>query len=168
MGDNLDLVCRAKRGDTDAFAELYSYLYGDLYRFAIYTLKNTADAEDAVSETVTDAYVSIGKLRDEQAFRGWIFRILTNKCRDRLRERAKKICELDEAVAVEIQGSSADENVAVRQSFFELNEDERIIIAMHVFGGYKSREIAAILGMNENTVRSKESRGLKKMEKRLG
>jgi RNA polymerase sigma-70 factor (ECF subfamily) len=39
---------------------------------------------------------------------------------------------------------------------------------MHVFGGYRSREIAAILGMNENTVRSKESRGLKKMEKRLG
>ena len=61
-----------------------------------------------------------------------------------------------------------EEHILVRKLFFELEEEERLIIAMHVFGGYKSREIAQILQMNENTVRSKESRGLKKMAGKMG
>ena len=51
----------------------------------------------------------------------------------------------------------------MRKLFFELADEERLIISMHQFAGYTSREIAAILHMNENTVRSKESRALKKM-----
>ena len=42
------LVKRAKRGDTAAFAELYGTIYKRLYRFALYTLGNTQDAEDVV------------------------------------------------------------------------------------------------------------------------
>ncbi|MDE6968361.1 MAG: sigma-70 family RNA polymerase sigma factor, partial [Eubacterium sp.] len=49
----------------------------------------------------------------------------------------------------------------------ELAPEERMIIAMHVFAGYTSREIAKQLHMNENTVRSKESRALKKMRDKL-
>lgn len=48
------------------------------------------------------------------------------------------------------------------EAVFELADEERLIISMHQFAGYTSREIAAILHMNENTVRSKESRALKK------
>ena len=38
-----------------------------------------------------------------------------------------------------------------------------MIISMHLFAGYTSKEIAELLKMNENTVRSKESRALKKL-----
>ena len=55
------------------------------------------------------------------------------------------------------------ECIQVRRLFFELSDEERLIISMHQFAGYTSREIAEILNMNENTVRSRESRGLKKM-----
>lgn len=55
----MKLVRRAKRGDVDAFAELYAGIYKDMYRFALYTLRNTSDAEDAVSDAVTDAFASI-------------------------------------------------------------------------------------------------------------
>lgn len=51
----------------------------------------------------------------------------------------------------------------IRQEFFRLSDEERMIISMHLFAGYKSHEIASILHMNENTIRSKESRALKKM-----
>ena len=60
-----------------------------------------------------------------------------------------------------------EEHILVRKLFFELADEERLIIAMHVFGGYKSHEIARLLKMNENTVRSKESRGLKKLAGKL-
>jgi RNA polymerase sigma-70 factor (ECF subfamily) len=55
----------------------------------------------------------------------------------------------------------------VRNAFFELESQERMILAMHLFLGYKSKEIADFLKMNENTVRSQESRALRKLEKKL-
>lgn len=163
MENYLQLVKRAKRGDTEAFAELYEGIYENMYRFALYTLRNTADAEDVVSEAVTDAFVSIRKLRSEEAFRSWIFQILSNKCKDKLREYTKKTSELEEAVSKACRIQGPEEGAIVRKLFFELADEERLIIGMHLFCGYKSREIAEILHMNENTVRSKESRGLKKM-----
>ena len=54
MIQNLQQIKKAKSGDVDAFAALYSEIYLDLYRFALYSLRSPADAEDAVSETVID------------------------------------------------------------------------------------------------------------------
>ncbi len=177
MEDYLKLVKAARRGDAQAFAALYEEVYEDMYRFALYTLKNTQDAEDVVSEAVTAAFASIKKLRSAQAFHSWIFQILSNKCKEQLREYARKTVSLEErrengseeVVGLLSQASSGDleDHILVRKLFFELEDDERLIIAMHVFRGYKSREIAEMLQMNENTVRSKESRGLKKMAGKL-
>ena len=63
------LVKRAKRGDVDAFGELYQRIYKKLYAYALYTLKNPEDAEDAVSQAVVDAYQSIGQLKKTRRFR---------------------------------------------------------------------------------------------------
>ena len=151
MENYLKLVRQAKCGDVDAFARLYAGIYEDMYRFALYTLRNASDAEDAVSDAVTDAFALIRKLRSEDAFKSWIFRILSNKCKDKLRE----------------SGPEMTECIQVRKLFFELADEERLIISMHQFAGYTSREISEILHMNENTVRSKESRALKKMKQQL-
>ena len=70
MEKKLQLVKQAKQGSAEAFAELYREIYQNLYRFALYMLGNPADAEDAVSDTVADAWVTIGKLRSEEAFEG--------------------------------------------------------------------------------------------------
>ena len=81
MEENRELVKQAKLGKKEAFAELYETVYEDMYRFALYVLKDRDDAEDAVAETVADAFESIWKLRKEEAFRAWIFKILSNKCK---------------------------------------------------------------------------------------
>ena len=167
MEVNIIEVKKAKRGDAAAFAGLYQQVYADLYRFALYTLKNKTDAEDAVSETVVDAFASIGRLRQAEAFKGWIFRILYNKCKDKLREYTKKELELPEDYREVPATEKIDDGAVVRALFFELGEEERLIISMHLFAGYTSKEIAKLLGINENTVRSKESRALKKLAKKL-
>lgn len=167
MENYLKKVKLAKRGNVDAFAELYEEVYEGMYRLALYTLRNTSDAEDAVSEAVTDAFASIRKLRTEEAFKSWIFRILSNKCKDKLREYTRKNEELKEDIPETEPETGVAECVLIRNTFFELEDEERLIISMHRFAGYTSREIAEILHMNENTVRSKESRGLKKMAGKL-
>jgi RNA polymerase sigma factor (sigma-70 family) len=151
------------------FITLYEGIYQDLYRFALYTLRNVQDAEDVVGDTVADAYAGFGKLRNKDAFHSWIFKILSNKCKRKLKEYVSKTVELPEELSEEISGEHTDmeENYQVRQAFFRLDEEERMIISMHIFAGYTSRETAKILHKNENTIRSRESRALKKMEQML-
>ena len=60
-----------------------------------------------------------------------------------------------------------DQDMQVREAFFSLSDEERFIVAMQVFGGYKSKEIGLILHKNHNTVRSRLNRALKKMEEIL-
>ncbi len=52
----------------------------------------------------------------------------------------------------------------VRKAFFQLSDEERLILSMNLFGGYSSKEIGKELKMKDNTVRTKQRRALKKME----
>lgn len=167
MDKKLQLIRRAKRGDAEAFAELYQNIYQNLYRFALYMLGNPADAEDVVSDAVTDAFVTIGKLRSEEAFEGWVFRILSNKCRRKRKEYVNKPLEWKEEIGDMSGADDLIDNYHLRKVFGELEDEDRMIIGMHVFGGYTSREISEITGINANTVRSRESRALKKMAEKL-
>lgn len=167
MNTELLLVKRAKTGDAEAFAELYKNVYQNLYRFALYMLGNPADAEDAVGDTVADAWVTIGKLRTDEAFRGWLFRILSNKCKRKRKEYVDKPLEWIEEIGEKGSEDDLAERYELRRAFAELEETDRMIIGLHVFGGYTSREISEITGINANTVRSRESRALKKMAEQL-
>ena len=62
-------------------------------------------------------------------------------------------------------GDTREEYIEVRRAFLTMDEEDRMIVGMHVFGGYKTREIAQILAMNENTVRSREHRALQRIGK---
>ena len=59
------LIRRAQRGDVKAFSELYSRIYVELYKFALYTLKHPQEAEDAVSDTVKAAKYRIFFLSED-------------------------------------------------------------------------------------------------------
>ena len=69
------------------FSEMYETVYRDLYRYALCLMKNPQEAEDAVSEAVIAAYENIHKLKKEEAFKSWIFTILTNNFRNKRQHR---------------------------------------------------------------------------------
>lgn len=156
------MKCNAKE-----FAELYKNVYKDLYKFAFCIMKDPHDAEDVVSEAVIQAYSNIAQLRNADAFKSWMFRILYNICKKKLqKEQKRKTVEFesffkegDVAAPEKDYGLSID----VQKAFAILTEEEKMIVGLSVFGGYKSREIGQLLHMNENTMRSKRSRALAKM-----
>ena len=154
------------RCDSKTFAQMYEEIYVDLYRFALCMLKNQHEAEDAVSETVITAYENIRNLRKESAFKSWIFTILSNVCKKKMKQAAKEVHNGVEAMDEWLGAETPDYGIGtdIRRAFFILSEEEQMIVGMSVFGGYKSNEIGKILGMNSNTVRSKRSRALQKME----
>lgn len=161
------LLQRAKRGDTQAFADLYGRIYKDLYRFALCMMKHPQDAEDVVSETVILAYENLPKLRKAEAFGSWIFKILSNQCKTRLRQRTKVVSMEEAETEASIPEIDHAQNQDVRDAFQTLSEDERLIVGLAVLGGYQSPEIGEILHMPAGTIRSKQSRAMEKLRRVL-
>ena len=166
-------VKKAREGDADAFAELYSLVYKELYRIALINLNNNQhDASDVVSDTVLEAYSSIKKLRDEAAFKAWIIKILTAKIKNKQREYIERNNfrqDLDELDSVEQERSEEiDYNgLEIMEEFAKLGEEDRLVLSLSVVSGYKSEEIAGMLGMSANTVRSKAARAKIKLKQLL-
>ena len=152
-----ELVRKAKNGDTKAFSLLYAGVCKEMYKFALYMMKHTEDAEDAVSETVISAFENIAKLKNESSFKSWIFTILGN--------RGNHASE--EATPEAGHEPDYEQHFDVKEAFARLEEEERMILSYSVFAGYGSEEIAQVLEMNAATVRSKKSRALGKMRKML-
>lgn len=165
MDERRQLIEQAKAKDTHAFALLYEEIYEDLYRYAYYMLQNKQDAEDAVSEGVLAAFRGIHKLRKAEAFRGWMFQIVTNICKKKRKEYLKKTVELTEDMVEWTE--ETQESVDVKKALKLLTEEERQIVGMSVLAGYTSKEIGRILHMRPGTVRSKLSRSLEKMRRIL-
>lgn len=163
------LVEKAKSGDKTAFAKLYEQIYIELYRYARYMLSNVQDAEDVVSETIIDAYNGISHLRNNKLFKNWIFKILFIKCKCKMAEYYNKNMPLDDVSQLEVEALEMgyDEWIDLKIALNELSFEERCIVTYNIIGGYNSREIAKILDLNRNTVRSKLNRALDKIRLRM-
>ena len=156
--------------NADTFTKLYSEVAKDLYRLALYFLKNKEDAEDIVGETVLDAYRQIESLREESLFKNWIIKILTNKCKMKLKEYAlfkeepcESIVELSDEKVKRESYTNDFNKIELKELLMELENEERFIICLSVFEGYKGDEIAEFLGLKPATVRSKKQRALAKL-----
>lgn len=164
-----NLVVRAKKGDTHAFATLYEQIYKDLYRFAFCTMRDDVQAEDVVSAAVLHAFENIHKLRKASSFQSWMFQIVANECGRQFRLQAK-IIPYDSDEMFEAADPSAEDlagHLALKQAFATLGETERLIVGLNLFAGYSSREIARYLHKKEGTVRSAKKRALDKMRRFL-
>lgn len=153
----------ARAGDTGAFARLYEKVYKDMYRTALAGLRGSQDAQDAVSEAVLDAFGSMKKLRDIEAFRIWIFRILSTKIKKKQREYSMPqnvdVFEHEEMVSAQTDIYS----VEVNEALGKLSGEERLVISLCAVGGYTSEQIAGITGQKASTVRSRLSRARTKL-----
>ncbi|MCL1803954.1 MAG: RNA polymerase sigma factor [Eubacteriaceae bacterium] len=167
MAEEALLAAKARDGDMGAFGELYSIVYKDLYKYALYSLRNPDEAEDAVSDCISEAIKGIKGLRDESLFRKWIFTILYRTVKKRFKARYNSAVSI-ESFPFEITGDEGfDEGLAEAVSVYselsKLSADERQIVLLSVVGGYSGLEIAQMAKMPHGTVRSKLSRALAKL-----
>ncbi len=170
---DVELVRNAKAGNKESFARMYEYIASDLYKVALYTLGNTHDAEDVVSETFIEAYKGIKNLRNEESFKPWIMRILSIRCKRRIKGymESKGNIDLEELIGntaeeENIQDAYIERNL-VFSALMKLKQQERLIVVLSVIEGYSAGEIASMLKMPRGTVSSKLHRSLEKMKKAL-
>lgn len=160
------LVKKAKEGDSAAFSELYSFYCEDMFRYAVYMLKNRDDAEDCVQDAVLTAWKHIGALRDEALFKAWIFKILSNRCKAVLISQSKSPDALPDEFEPEAEdGADAFifEKSELREALCSLTPPDGQIVLLSVIGGFKSSELARIFNLPPGTIRSKQKRALEKL-----
>ena len=163
MKFTVDKVVKAQNGDKEAFSELYEEVGRDLYRIACYTLSNKDDAEDVVLETVEAAYKGIKRLRDPNRFGAWIMKILSNKCKAKIKDYAYNTVSLDDVKEIEAFSEDMDLNIDIQRALATLDFETKMIVLLTVFSGYKSAEIGNLFGLGGSTVRSRYRRALKKL-----
>jgi RNA polymerase sigma-70 factor (ECF subfamily) len=95
MDPEASLVERLKERDDRAFAEVYRDHNHLLLRLAMSIVRNKSTAEDLVQETWVSVLRSIDRFEGRSSFRSWIFTILVNKARTRLR-RDNRLVAFDE------------------------------------------------------------------------
>lgn len=162
-----NLIKAAKKGSPEAFGALYSLYAKELYRLALYTLKDTFDAEDAVQNAALSAFRKIGDLRKDESFKSWFFKILYNECMKIAGHKSRAFEVPSENCAVFTDEDCTSDETGVMDLLESLSPREKSIIILSVFEEYNSNEIAAILEMNSSTVRSTLSRLLKKLKTQL-
>lgn len=131
------LAAKARKGDIQAFGQLYEQVYTDLYRFALYTLGSREEAEDAVQETALQAFRGIGALKQPEAFRGWIFKILNARCSRGISQLVRQrnqtpIEELE--MSQEDFSPDADLSLRLRELLAGLDELDRRLVLLSVIG----------------------------------
>lgn len=159
------LVKRAQRGDEEAFISLMEECKMSFRRIAFGYLGNDEDVADAIQDTILDAFEHIGTLRKAEYFKTWVMRILINNC-TRTYRRNKKSVTLKENV--EIEGyDTGRADVEFKEMLMSLPEDSRSIFQLYFGEQFTTKEIAEILSLKENTVKSRIHRGKEQLRMSL-
>jgi RNA polymerase sigma-70 factor (ECF subfamily) len=162
------------RGQESAFTELVRRHEDRIFALALKMTGNRSDALDATQDTFIQCFRQAAKFRGESAFGTWLYRIGINSCRDLLRKRKRLPAledEVPEADPPSDRGPSIEDAVSarldLRTALAALNEDYREAVALHDLGGVPYEEIATMTGVSIGTVKSRISRGRKRLAELL-
>jgi RNA polymerase sigma-70 factor (ECF subfamily) len=179
------LVQRAQAGDRDALSALIQSQQTYVYSIAMSLMHNPADAADMTQEAFIRLMRSLGTYRAETKFTTWLYRLVTNICLDGLRRRGRPVDSLDEPSSgaagddaqsagdrladsdrwtqpeseVELRESAAE----VRAALDHLPPAQRLALTLHYFDDLRYEDIAEVMGLPLNTVKSHIRRGKERL-----
>jgi len=165
------LLQRVKAKDKEAFRVLYDQYANYAMRVAIAVTKSSALASDAVQETFIRVYYNIDKFKSGHPFEPWLYRILINEC-NRLLKKGSKVSYISDYIENGLDVSQEDkhnfeEYEELYRAIKDLDSKFRIPIVLKYLKGFKEAEIAEIMDININTIKSRLFKGRQKLKKVL-
>ena len=144
-----------------AFDQLVRKYQSPVRRFLLnLTLGNETLSDDLAQDTFLKAYEHITQFKGIASFQTWLFRIAYNVFYDYKRKKTELTRDQQPASSYT---SSASLKMDIRTALAQLKEDERACVTLQLIDGYSIDEIANILGMPANTVKSHLRRGKEKL-----
>jgi RNA polymerase sigma-70 factor (ECF subfamily) len=162
------LVERAAQGDQAAFGRLVALYQRPLVSFAYRYLGSREEAEDAAQDALVRVYVSLGRLREPQAFGGYLFATALNVCRRRGQRPQAAPLTAEAAPSVEAEALRRAERDRVAQAIAALPEQYRATVSLRAHEALSFAEVAAITGDTEGACRVRYHRAVEMLRVRLG
>jgi RNA polymerase sigma-70 factor (ECF subfamily) len=151
-----------RRGEPQVLAELLEQYGREIQGVAYLILRNRADAEDVLMDTLITALDRGSGLRDASAMRQWLLKIATNHALGR-RRRFGRVTWLEIAPDTASPSIDATERVALIQSLATLPIRTRAAVVLHYYADLPVADVAAVMGTSENTVKSQLRTGLARL-----
>jgi RNA polymerase sigma-70 factor (ECF subfamily) len=152
-----ELVERAQRGESEAFADLFHAHKARIYSICLRMTNNTAQAEDLTQDAFLQVFRKLSTFKGNSALSTWLYRIAVNTVLMHFRKKALKQISLDEPsshdatmVRREYGGrdgrlSGAVDRITLTRAIKDLPAGYRTIFLLHEIEGYEHQEIAKIL-----------------------
>jgi RNA polymerase sigma-70 factor (ECF subfamily) len=170
----------------ERYAELVGRHQRRAGRIAFHYVRDAAEADEAVQDAFVKAYSHLSSFREELPFEVWFTRILINGCLDRIKARTRREKwvapmpagpngERDFAERTAASGPSPEDQLlgrerrqALARALSRLPERQRSVFMLSHYEGCTSREVSALTGLNESTVRVHLFRAIRKLRTLLG
>lgn len=170
MMEEKDLICRAARGDAEAFRQLVEAYQTPAYRLAA-RMCGPDSAEDVTQEAFLAAWRALPEFRGDCRFSTWLYRLVSNAAIDCLR-REKKHRDTGDVDDLELpdggpspqeQAERSDTRDAVRRALDRLSPEHRQVLLLRFMQELDYGEIARALNVSEGTVKSRINRAKSKL-----
>jgi len=179
--EEASLVRRVQARDEMAFREIVERYQAKVFSIIYGILRNHNDAEDIAQQVFSKVYFSIRNFDFRSSLLTWIYKITVNECYDYLRKKRvrKLVYESDfseeDALRMEASDPAIDPAVPVDRKLAQqdlvmklldrVSEEDRSLILLKEVEGHSVEELAAMTGLNENTIKVKLFRTLQKLVK---
>lgn len=161
-------LCKISEGDLSALTVVYDCMARRMFALALSILKNYADAEDATQDAFLKVIQSIGTYRKDGNAVAWLLSITRNAAIDRMRKRKDSISvETFFGDAEPSECKDPAERLALEEAFMSLEQEDREILTLKIYGGLKFREISDQMGLPLTTVQKRYQRALQKLKTQL-
>ena len=168
------LIGRIANGDRLAMQVLYARHHVRVFRFVVRLVRDESTAEDLISEVFLDVWRQAGRFEGRSAVSTWVLAIARFKALSALRRRPDE--ELDEETAGAIEDPSDDPEITlekkdksalIRKCLTGLSAEHREIIDLVYYHEKSVEEVAEIVGIPENTVKTRMFYARKKLAELL-
>lgn len=161
-----DIIKQLQNGNNSAFRDLYDMYFDYAIRIATVAMNNnTSHAADAVQETFIRVYQNINLYELGRPFLPWFYKILLNECNRILKNNSKivSVGEIIESGQIETDQPFVQYE-DLYQAIGALDQHNRLPIVLKYLNGFKEQEIADILEVNVNTIKSRLFKGRQKLK----
>lgn len=172
--DYTKLIRAASAGDDAALNRLLMRAQDVAWRFSTSVCGGADDAEDAMQEALIKTYRYVGSLREPEAFKPWLYRTVRNACLMGRRKRAgepARLKSLDEVLpgpdgplqhdapdprkTPEQLADNAGLRRRLRKALAALPPPYRAVVFLREMEGLSTREVAKVLGISEDSVKTR-------------
>jgi RNA polymerase sigma-70 factor (ECF subfamily) len=168
------LIGRIANGDRLAMQVLFARHHVRVFRFVVRLVRNESTAEDLISDVFLDVWRQAGRFEGRSAVSTWLLSIARFKALSALRRRPDEVLDEETAGAIEdpsddpeISLEKKDKSVLIRQCLTGLSAEHREIIDLVYYHEKSVEEVAEIVGIPENTVKTRMFYARKKLAELL-